>query len=537
MYNGMIAEIPMGSGGLHTDDNQDQIPPTDLIWAENVSIKYGYVQKDFGARRFNFAALPSPIYSIIDYWADVASQYVVAVCQNGDIYQINQNGYKNQLVTVATNATPTLSPDIQTHMVIGGMELAGRAKKLFIFDKNDQVQVITGSSGERHDITNPPTEWVAGNYPTIGLMHNGRIYSFGCANDPHLIFSSDPTDQENYVSDLANSYSVFAGESERLIGGASYKGQLLVFKYPLGMYQLIDSDPDPVNWYFAKVTDTVGAASGHPAVGAIDDMLLANSNGSVSSLMATLNFGDFKQGDLFNSMRVLKFVQENFRQDGIDSRKVAYYQYKNIVYLTYSSSGGPTIDRMMVIDYSNPQAPRISFNSAYQANAMAIKKDIRRIQRLAYGGNDGYVYEVGTENVFVDRNVGGTAYKGAFQTPHMNFGWMDSTNKLDELTKVFDHLEVVFAPSQSNGVSVDVYIDNDYSETIEFKQTSGDELGNFTLGESRLYPRGNRDYMKPLHGTGRRISFYCYNSNLNESFRISSLKVYFRVGGNQQKGT
>ena len=98
--------------------------------------------------------------------------------------------------------------------------------------------------------------------------------------------------------------------------------------------------------------------------------------------------------------------------------------------------------------------------------------------------------------------------------------------------KIFDHLGVTFTPDGNHNLNIDVWIDGRFSETISFTQTvDTNYLGQFKLGTSVLGVEEEQTIWKPLHGSGRRISFRGYNGVANENFKASLLSVAFRPAG------
>ena len=61
MINSQSVVIPLGQGGLRTDDSQDFIPITNVISARNVDFSKGLIQKEPGSMRWNQSALPAAV--------------------------------------------------------------------------------------------------------------------------------------------------------------------------------------------------------------------------------------------------------------------------------------------------------------------------------------------------------------------------------------------------------------------------------------------------------------------------------------------
>ena len=539
MYRGMIFPVHLGDGGLLTDDNQSRMPTTNLIRAENVRLKFGYIEKDYGDRKWNNVSLGSAILGVSEYFPDPVLQRVIAVTANGKIYRFT-SGYIYSEVTSET--TPTLHVQRQVHLLNCGFEVGGNPKKILIFTGSDPVQQIVGDGTTRSDISNPATDWSGANQPTFGIIHRGINFAFGNQNFPHSVYRSLSTDHTDFATTPVVD-TIFPNEGEKIVSAVVFRGKLFVFKYPRGVYYLVDDNSLSSNWYFTKLTDSFGAASAHSVTSLMDDFLVANATGGANLFSITQKLGGVETEDAFSLLKILKYVQNNLVPSGTTDRTVLYNDIKKLCYITYRSKSGSTVDRTIVLDYKNEQTPLVTVDSKMQPNCMCLKKDIYGTSRPIYGADDGFIYEIGDEYIYTDHNLNGSGYRSGFQTPHMDFGGIDVSplfgQSIADKNKIFDHLEVVFQPTGNWNINVDVYIDNDFSETITFKMSAGSEMTSTStkMGTSRMCPPGNRSYMKPLHGQGRRISFYVYNNNANEYFKLSTLKVYFRLSATQQKGS
>ena len=91
-------------------------------------------------------------------------------------------------------------------------------------------------------------------------------------------------------------------------------------------------------------------------------------------------------------------------------------------------------------------------------------------------------------------------------------------------------LDIEFVPQGSWNAEVEVYIDGTYSETINFLMDVRDDgLDSFTLDTDPLGREETQTIRKPLHGSGRRISFHVKQSGSNQNFALASMTVGFRV--------
>ena len=527
MYAGKTIHIPFGLGSLQTDDKQSDIPPTNPIVCENVTFSHGYAEKDFGAKRWNSAALPGGIVGIFDWWPNQSFQRLIVCCKDGKVYRyINPSNFSE--VLPEDDAPTILTWAKIPWLVEGGNEDAGNNKKLFIFSGNNPVQVIDGDSATRRDISGAPSDWDGVNQPTFGIQHRNRMFAFGNRNNPHAIYASSTADQEDFNNN-ALLFLGFPGEGQKFVSAKIFKGRLFFFKYPFGVYYLEDSDPDSANWFIARFTGAFGIASANSALEVLDDMIVANSSGSITSLNATNAFGDIQQGDLLFRLRNKRYLSEHIAPLGTDERQALFYESRSLAMFTYRSKGGIKNDRILIIDYSNPQVIRTSWNKYAQANCLGLRRDIFGVPRPFYGSDDGYVYEMDRK----DREVAGEGYELVFETPQMDFGFIDPT--FADQNKIFQFLEIEAIPCGNWNLSVDVFIDNKFSETIQFSMGQENPLDLFVLDTDRLGGEAAFPYRKPLHGSGRRISFRMYNSGYKQNVKIAGINIGLKPSAQQQK--
>lgn len=325
-------------------------------------------------------------------------------------------------------------------------------------------------------------------------------------------------------------FSVFPGEADEIVALTVYKGRLFIFKRPFGVYYLeTNNSPLPENWALAKLTDSFGVASNHAIIQPLDDLVAGNTVNSITSLNATNALGGVESGDLLAINQVEQYFKSVFDSSGIPFMHALYYAEKKRAYFTGRASINSPNNLMLIVDAMRA-TPRLYFYNKDQPNCLALRRASDRIERPMYGADDGHVYLL-EDNSY---NVGGDAYPAEFQTPYIDFSYLDPN--LSGKNKNFDFLEVQFIATGNWSFYVDVYIDNRFSETLNYKQSAGASLDSFILDTDRLAIEYTQNQRVPLHGSGRRISLRIYNNNLNEFFRVEKLIINFRLSGEQQTG-
>ena len=394
-YKGIVATVSMGKGGLHTDDPQDMIPPTDLILATNLSYGLQMSEKEPGSERWNaYAALPDAVVAFVDWWPAEFTQRVIAVCADGKVYRFTDR-YNYTEVTAGGTAPTSLTINGQVCIVPGGNETGSNARKLFILTGNDPIQVIEADGTTRTNLSSPAADWpdTGTSFPTFGLIHRSRFFVFGDKNNGHRLYGSNPNDHEDFTTlNAIYTENVYPGEGERLLAGIVYKGRFFFFKTPAGAYYLNDADTTFTNWFSEKLSSSFGAASSMCAVQGADDLFVANTEGSVTSLKAVQAFGDVESSDIFQILKNESYMREISSQLGIEDRWGLYYPDKKMVMYTYRGAGSLRNNYIAKIDLSIRDRPRVSWSDKDQPNCLGLIKDIQRVQRPYYGSDDGYIY-------------------------------------------------------------------------------------------------------------------------------------------------
>lgn len=519
-YAGQIAHIPLGALGLLTDLPPGEIPRGALIRANNVSFETGLITKAKGSRRYNTQVLPAGIVGIHDWWPDEVTQRMIAVCSNGSVYR----DIGDKLFSGATAITSDLiSVTPKCIFVEGGNETAGRNKKLFLFTGTNQLKVLSGDGETLLNVSSPAADWTTPNYPNFGFVHRNRLWAFMNQRS----YASNTGDHENFTTDILT-HSIGPGEGGRLIGGHVFKGRAFVFKEGGFVYFLDESSTDSDDWNWKKLSSNFGLSSPHGIIEVIDDMIAVNGSGSPISYNAVNALGEIESADVLRILQVEEYFRSNTSLSGIDVLHSVYYEAKKQLFFTWRGSHRTSNNRLFHIDFNRGQG-RPAFWDKDIADCLSLRKDIHNIKRPMYGSSDGFVYLMDQE----DRLVGGSAYVGEFKTSHLDFRHMDE--KLAHLNKLYDYLAIEFIPQGTWDLAVDIYIDGSFVETINYSMDVRDDgLDSFTLGTDPLGREETQTIQKPLHGSGRRISFHCKQSGSNQNFAIAALTVGFRVSNGQR---
>lgn len=525
-YNGFIAEIPVGFGGLTGSRNQAQIRPDQLLVATNISYDTGNISKEGGATRYNATAIAgSP--SILGGWDWLPSdgvQRMVVVTSDGKILRDDGLGTFGTTLKSGLDVTGPAP-----FFVEGGKEAATNNRKLFVFTGKNPVQVIDGDAATSADIGTPPADWTAATQPTFGLIHEDRLWGGGNNNDPHRLYYSTVGNHGAFTGAGSGTVSVFPGEGERLVAAISFKGFIVAFKYPRGIYLVDTTDPAISNWKVKPLTRAVGTVSALSAILTDDDIMFLDASGNFQLISATTEFGDMGNRNLSVAAQLNTFMRANINFAHLTKAQAIYYSHKREVHFAIPRTSSTVNDCRIVADF-NGELPRFRFSDRDINPAMWLRKDSDSITRVMIGSNDGFVHQLDGSIKSKD----GSPYTASFQTAHMDLAWVDPS--LANRRKIGQFLECVVEPTGNWNLSCDIVWDNKLQETVQFNMgESGVALGSFVLGTDRLGGGAVLNRRARISGSGQRISIVGRNSAANEDFSIARFYLYFKVGDERHK--
>jgi hypothetical protein len=264
----------------------------------------------------------------------------------------------------------------------------------------------------------------------------------------------------------------------------------------------------------------------------MDDLMVGNISNKLTSLKATLNYGNLTQADIFKQARVSKFYAENTTFIGNQNQQSLYYTDKGLALFTVRTKGQQSNNGLIQIDLSQADQPKYGLWTHLSPDCLALRRDTNNVMRPMCGSPDGFVYLMDREDRSVGAMGSGTAYTGELWTADLDMRHIDPS--LAHKNKQWDQLGVTFQEENAGNLSVDVWIDGRFQQTLQFSQTiDTNYAGKFTLGKSPTGGLDEKTIWQPLHGMGRRITFRCYNSANNQNFKVSMLTVGFRPGAEQ----
>ena len=403
--------------------------------------------------------------------------------------------------------------------VIGGAESQGRNRKAFHFDRINSVRVLSGDGASMTVITSPPADWTGANQPAGLAIHQGAMFGGGNGNAPHTLYASLVADHEDF---LGTPYSLLIGPEpgeEYIAALLSYKGGLLIWKYPKGVYFLDTSDPTRANWRALKV-GTAGAAGWGCVVAAEDDVPWVAPDGSWHLISATQVTGSVRAEDL-TARKLGGFFREQIATIQLASAQMIYYSDKLEIMLACHALGGTAKSRRihMVLNQKGEVGENWIYWDRDRNEALFLRKR-SQVYVPAMGDNAGQLWELDRPT----RAANGAAY---------TFEWwmadLDFSQVIPQWAGKWKNNRFIQVEYDPRGGAVthaiEVYHDGALKQTITFSLTAGQntlpQTLPFTLGAQGLALTRPRS----LKGRWRRIALRGRTTVVNQDVSIARVLI------------
>ncbi len=523
-FRGGIMEIPIGFDGMIGSQAHPLVTPTRLIQTDNIEYGSGVIRKEGGADKYNSTAVSGSagILGGWDWWPDASTQRMVVVTDTSRMFKDSGGATFPDTLTTAI-AAPTDIPIF----VEGGKEAAANNKKLFMLTGTNAVHVLSADAATTYTISGAPADWTGTNQPVTGCNHAGRFWAAGNANDPHRVYYSSTTNHELFSGATSGTIAVFPGEGMGIVSIVSFKGLLVVFKRPAGIYVINTTSNTVADWAVARLSKEIGLAGPGAACVIPDDILFLDAGGEFNLISAIQEFGNIRSKNLSTVLELTDFLHDNINFSAINKTQSVFYADRREAHFFVPSSGSTRPNMRMVFDLKR-ELPRFRTSARDSGHSIWLRDAGNNIKPY-YGDDDGFVWEMDK----TDKDKDSTGYNGMFQTPHLDFSHIDP--KLATKRKSGMFLEVLTQPQGNWNLSVGVYWDGDLTQAVQFNMGSaGAALGTFTLGTDALAQDQILNRKKRITGSGRRLSLQGSNSGSGQDFAVSKFLVHYKVNDERE---
>jgi len=493
-----------------------------LILAQNADFTNGnLIQKEGGSAKVNAVALSGApaIMTGLDWFPTPGVQRRVIYTADGKLYKDDMSG------AFGTTLKSGLGANRITHMVEGGSESAGAARKLFVLTGANPVQVLAADGIVTADITTPPVDWTGGNQPSFMFPFRGVMIAGGNANNPHQVYASLADNHENFLDAGTFTLLIYPGEGHRMVAGLTAFGKAFVWKFPTGIYYINDSAAAVTGWFAQPASRQYGAAPTPHSVAQMDEAIVAFVSNTGSIILMQESSGTLTgvaSTDLTKTLNLRDVIRQNFNLGRLDRLHLRWYDEKKQLHMTQSRLGTTEQGARLVIDF-NAERARAEITTKDVNEALWLELDAERIPRLVSGDNAGFVWRLDQQ----DRNVGGLAYPFSIQTAPTDFSDVDPRYMG---LKRFRRLHMEFEPTGTFDLAVQIFVDGVSKGTVLFNMGSAGAILPFDLpgilGGAELRRR-----TRYIVGEGHYFSMQITDTGVNNTPRLSRAYAEFDIEG------
>lgn len=515
-----LAPILLARRGLTGERDPSRLVTGDLIVARNVGYSTGnLVEKEGGSAKINATALSGApaVMAGFDWWPTPSIQRRIIATADGRLYRDDMSG------AYATRLKGGLGTDRITHFVEGGAESAGRSKKLFAFNGNDPVQVLSADGLTTTAIATPPSDWTGINQPAFAFPFRNVMVAGGNANFLSQLYGSLSTDHEDYNSAGTWTLPVYPGQGQRLVAGMQAFGRAWVWKFPRGVYWIDDAAATISGWFMKEASLQYGAAPTPHAVVQIDDAIVAFVSNTGSIVLMQESSGSLTGAtftDLTKALNLRQLVRDNFNLARLDRVQARWYDERKQLHVVYAGLGAMREDRRLVVDF-NEERTRVEISTKDVNPALWLEQD-QQIPRLRAGDDAGHTWRLDQLN----RHVGGVVYPMVIQTAATDFS---DINPAYMGLKLLHALHLEFEPTGDFDVAVQILVDGRDKGTVAFNMGGEGTTLPFTL-PATLGGEALRRRTRAIVGEGHYLSLKIQEDGANNP-KLSRAWAEFTMAG------
>ena len=530
-YRGIVVPLPVGQQGFSGTDNPSQAGPGHFLYVDGVELQAGVIRKEGGATKFNATELDggAVVISGINWSPTGGNRRDVVFLDTGKV--LKDSGAGTFATTLVSGLNSTREPP--PWFVAAGGEAVGAPRKLMLFSSVNQVQFVDADGAVMAAIAAPAADWTgAGNFPTFGIAHGFRVFAGGNNSDPHRLYYSTTTDHEDFTGAGSGTVSIYPGEGERLVGGVSFRGALVVFKYPQGIYIVNTADPTPANWSVTPLTRAVGTLNQHTIVQVENDVMYLDVGGDTHALSVTQEFGDFTTSDIGDAENIHTFMRRYVNVAKLRRAQGIWYGRRQQVWWALPQLGSDDNNLRFITlleaiqGEQQAQMTRRFFMSRRDiCISMWLRPDATEVPTPIIGDTEGFTWIMDRDARSKDGIAG---YPFLFETANTDFGFFDQA--LATRMKAGHFLEINYEPRGDWDLTVEVFWDDVLSDTLLFNMGSGGAvLGSFLLDTDVLASSVVRSARTKMDGSGRRLRLVGSNSGDGQDISLANFYVHMTM--------
>lgn len=509
-------KVVLGREGLFGLRQRDRIPLSGLVQLRNATLEDNTIRTAPGATLFGSSiGATLKLLRIIDYWVDPTTQRTVVMANDGALYEDNGSGGGWTAITgigalTVSGATP--------HFSHGGRETTGLSRALFYADGLNQERVRRGT-GAFAAISAPAPEWTGTNRPRGFVINQGYNWAFGNPSFPHHLIRSLDTNHEDFTT-TRFAAPIFTGDDGLYVSCAlSFKGFIIVWKFPEGVYAYDTRDADSTKWYAIRL-GSGGAPGPGCATVAENDVVWIDVTGGWHMLSATQEAGSMRAEDI-SYRKLNRFIPDQFSRTLLPRAQLLYVSDRQKLVLALAAQGSSTLNRRMVLDLNNKAevGERWIVEDRDTNESIFLRRGSDNVQGLMMGDDVGQVWNLDQ----AVRTKNGAGYTMEWWMADTDFAAVSKglAGKLNHGA----YLALVVDPRSAGTHTIRVWRDGSLRQSIVFTVSGGNTTLPFTLpivfgAETMLQTRKRK-----LLGSARRWAFQGVSSVAGQDISIAGLLI------------
>lgn len=541
-YTQNIAAIPLGETGFSGDENQTRIGPSYLTVADNIQYDGGNISKEGGSQRLTATGAPldGEILGGYDWSPDGVSHTTLVYTRAGSVrLDAGDGSFATILQTGLSGSLPS-----NPVFITAGAEASGNPRRLFVINGVNPIYTLSGTGTSLSALGTAPADLQSVG-PISGCVHNNRLWFL----KDHRVYYSTPGNHVDFSGTGSGQLPIYPGVGQRGVQIMSFKGLLVVWKYPVGIFAVDTTDIDPANWGVSRISESIGAQSNQGAVMGDDDIIFVSQNGDIHFLSGIQEFGKLGAKNISQLHKMHDWFQRTVKHGTLHTMQGVYYSLRREVQYTMTDFQNNKPNLRLVVDFNQPALPRFRVSTKDQASALWLGINFDNTEQLFSGDQFGHVWRLDTD----EKLKTDAQYIGVFQTAHMDLSHIDVG--LAARRKEGRFLELTASPRGDWPIYCDISWDGVTHQTVVFQYntagfvldrdqldvgvlggvqpTNGFALGSFILGSSFLAKWTLSTIKKRIAGGGKRVAFRFYTVEPGSDYSIGRVLFYY-VEGNER---
>lgn len=390
----------------------------------------------------------------------------------------------------------------------------------------EDLLIISNDSGidvpKSWDLTTAQN--LAGTPPIFAFScaHKNKVWAAGAIANPSRLYYSVTLNGADWVGAGSGTIDIDPADGDRITGIVSHRNELWVFKGPYkgSIHRITGSSSAD----FARTTFStgVGAVNHRAIVPYANDIAFMWSDGSIRTLSATNNFGDFNESSLNREIQAwtrdhvnlgaLRFAQ------GVNWP--AYSMMLFVVPIDASASNNCTL--MMDYRFDPPRMSNWTAFNDLTSLGSAVSTATSKMRTVLAGGTDGILRTLGRSTRTSDT---ATSISYNVQTPYLDY-------ELPQRMKTLEGGSLTLNPKTSGSATFGWTRDANAQQTQSVAQGGTDVLDSFILDTSLL--GGGRFYDAFFRteegGEFRAVQFQVLDNVAGQDIELHSISAMISVG-------